>query len=56
VPGVTTTTRVVSRKAMLIGQTSHVWALIGDALLGVLGTLAEWDAAVPKAVALIDRG
>src|SRR5215212_3225181 len=54
VPGVATTTRVVSKKAMLIGQASTFKALIEDTLLAVLGTLAERDAAAPKAVALRD--
>jgi hypothetical protein len=40
VPGVATTTRVVSKKAMLIGQTSTFGALLKDTLLTVLGTLA----------------
>ena len=39
VPGVATTTRVVSKKAML-GQTSTFGALLKDTLLTVLGTLA----------------
>jgi len=48
VPGVATTTRVVSKKAMLIGQTSTFGRCSKDTLLAVLGTLAERDAAVPK--------
>jgi len=39
---------VVSKKAMLIGQTSTFGRCSKDTLLAVLGTLAERDAAVPK--------
>jgi hypothetical protein len=52
---VATTARVVSKKAMLIGQNLHVRALLKDTLLAVLGTLAERDAAVPKAVGSAER-
>ena len=54
VPGVATTTRVVSKR-----QCSSVKpprsGLLEDTLLAVLGTLAERDAAVPKAVGSAER-
>jgi hypothetical protein len=42
------------QKAMLIVKTS-TFALLEDTLLAVLGTLAERDAAVPKAVGSAER-
>jgi hypothetical protein len=54
-PGLATTTRVVSKRTMLIGQITTFGALLKDTLLAVLGALAEQDAAVPKAVGSAER-